>query len=158
MFVSLWRTPRLYHVQWWPDLPLASCGPFKTFVRRFRSSRRGTYQRLTSPCLKRAAAYGFIGACGASGPIHFEYLALGLAHVRCRGFPRPPGPFMKGGVWATGIVSFPGPLPLKRPFSPFSRHQIVSVLCFIPPDGVHHGQYLPLGVEPCVGLVFRPAQ
>ncbi len=57
------------HVHWWPGLPLASCGPFKTFVRRFRSSRRGTYLRLASPCLKRAAAYGFVGACGASGPI-----------------------------------------------------------------------------------------
>ena len=42
-----------------PFVPLPSvvlpyplfCGPFKTLVRRFRSSRRGTYLRLASPCL-----------------------------------------------------------------------------------------------------------
>jgi len=33
----------------WP--PPVSCGPFKTFVRRLWSSRRGTYLRLASPCL-----------------------------------------------------------------------------------------------------------
>ena len=59
MYVSLWRTPRLSHVHWWPDLPLPSCGPFKTFVRRLWSSRRDTYLRLASPCLIKSRRLWF---------------------------------------------------------------------------------------------------
>ena len=49
-------------------------------------------------------------------------------------------------------------IPSSAGEGPFTNYEFVRVLCSIPPDGEHHGQYLPLGVEPGTGLATRPLQ